>query len=69
MLTIQSRILSSMEKVFPSEAPKALSHPLTALQGERVSFQLALSPEPIPGYFTSLPVEVDLETDLAVSVF
>ena len=52
MLTIQSRILSSMEKVFPSEAPKALSHPLTALQGERVSFQLALSPEPMPGYFT-----------------
>lgn len=68
MLTIQSRILSSMEKVFPSEAPKALSHPLTALQGERVSFQLALSPEPMPGYFTSLPVEVDVETDLAVSV-
>jgi len=69
MLTIESRVLSSMEKVFPSEAPMSLRHPLTALIGERISFQIALRPETLPGYFGTLPVKVTAKTDLAVSLY
>ena len=88
MLTIQSRILSSMEKVFPDQEPQALSRSmaaaaspaaspdtsaasspiLTALQVERVSFQIALDPDHLPEHFSSLSVQVEVETDLSVSV-
>lgn len=69
MAKIQTRILSSMEKVFPSKEPKGLSTPMSALMEETYAFQIALFPEiPERGYHTHLDVSLFVSSPLKVSV-
>lgn len=41
-ISIKTRLVSSLEKVFPDKEPKALKTPLTLLQSDFTAFQLAL---------------------------
>lgn len=46
MMTLETRLVSSLEKIFPDESLDALSlNSITALRGEMVSFQIALKCE------------------------
>jgi len=59
-MNVEMRLLSSQEKVFPDQAPSPLCVPMTCLQGELYSFQLALYPDIVQNsrYFS---IEVSTE--------
>lgn len=44
-MSTELRIVSSLEKIFPDQEPTALPVPLTVLQDDSVSFQIALLPQ------------------------
>lgn len=67
-MNIETRILSSLEKVFPTEAPKPLTQPLTFLKGEIASFQVAVAPDHQPHHFGRLSMKVEVASDLPVTV-
>ena len=65
-MNIETRILSSMEKVYYDQAPKSCIVPFTALQGEAFAFQVAFRPE--MARYSRLTVKVTAESDLPVVV-
>lgn len=44
-MSVSLRIVSSLEKIFPDQAPAINKYPLTVLQKDQVSFQLAVCPD------------------------
>lgn len=65
-MNIETRILSSMEKVYYDQAPKSCIVPFTALQNEAFAFQVALRPD--MARYSRLTVKVVAESDLPVVV-
>ena len=69
MAEIKTRIVSSMEKIFPCEEPSALKQAMTALGDESYSFQIALFPELTENArFTHLDVTFYVTSPLDVTV-
>lgn len=67
-MIIAHKLLSSLEKVFPDEAPDAASHAAaSALQGETVSFQWAACPD--EGDRLDVTAAVDSPLSAAVSLY
>ena len=66
-MNIETRVLSSMEKVYMDQAPKPCTVPFTALQGEAFAFQVALRPDAVRVY-SRLNVKVTADCDLPVVV-
>lgn len=64
---VQARVLSSMEKVFPTQAPCALGEKLTFLKGERGAFQIALFPDKVKR-FQRLTLCPAVESDVPASI-
>lgn len=69
MLYLETRILSSMEKVFPMDAPSALTVPMTALQNEKISFQIALRPQIMPHHYGKVSLKVTASSDLPLTIY
>lgn len=44
-MSVTLRIVSSLEKIFPDKAPRANKYPLSVLQDDKVSFQIAVNPD------------------------
>ena len=65
-MNIEARILSSMEKVFPMQAPSALAVPMTCLQGENYAFQVAIRPDST--FTRGISISVSVESDLDVTL-
>ena len=64
-MNIETRILSSMEKVFPTKAPAPMTTSMTCLIGERYSFQIALRPD--SPFTRGFGVNVSVHSSLPVS--
>lgn len=67
-LQIKSKVLSSMEKVFQDQEPKALVQPLSFLQGEIASFQIAVNPEIVFGHRASMALVPTVVCDLPATI-
>lgn len=65
-MNIETRILSSMEKVFPMKDPAPLTAPLTCLLGENYAFQIAVRPDDVitRGFGIQASVDSPLEVKL-----
>lgn len=57
-MNIETRILSSLEKVFPTQAPSPAATPFSCLKGEAFAFQLAVFPSPHRGYYNSFDLRI-----------
>ena len=66
-MKIQTRILSSLEKVFLDQAPQACTVPFTCLPGESFAFQIAVLPERI-AHYNSYTTKVQVTSPLPVTV-
>ncbi|MCF0135946.1 MAG: DUF4091 domain-containing protein [Lachnospiraceae bacterium] len=68
MRSIETRVLSSLEKVFPEDAPKILTQELTFLQGEKGAFQIAVYPEQIPHEYGYLILAPTVHSDFPLHI-
>lgn len=66
-MNIEARILSSLEKVFPDQAPSACTVDFSCLQNEQFAFQVALRPDRGRNY-NSFDMQVKVNCDLPVTV-
>ena len=65
-MNIETRILSSLEKVFPMKDPCPTTTPMTCLQGEKYAFQIAAKIDMQRTYGCLL--YVDIESELPVTI-
>ena len=65
-MNFETKILSSMEKVFPMKDPAPLAVPMSVLQGENYAFQIAIRPDAL--FTRGFPVQVAVESALKVSL-
>lgn len=65
-MNIETRILSSLEKVFPLQDPSPITVPMTCLQGEKYAFQIAAKIDMQRTYGCLL--YVDIESELPVTI-
>ncbi len=61
-MVIQSVLASSLEKIFPEQAPAACQIPFTMLKNDTFSFQAALRPD------ASIPVQISAASPVAAQV-
>lgn len=66
-MNIETRVLSSLEKVYPDQAPAACTVPFTFLQNEAFAFQVALCPE-MTRVFSKLIVRAEADCQLPVQI-
>ncbi len=66
-MNFETRILSSLEKVFPDQAPQPALTAFSCLQNEAFAFQVAVRPENIR-YFNSFDIQVEVRCALPVTV-
>ncbi|MBQ7058160.1 MAG: DUF4091 domain-containing protein [Firmicutes bacterium] len=64
-MNIETRILSSMEKVFPTKAPAPMTQPMTCLLGENYAFQIAVRPD--APFTRGAGIKVSVNSALSVS--
>ena len=68
-MNIETRVLSSMEKVYPDQAPNPCVVPFTCLQGEAFAFQVALQPDAVRAHsFNRIAVQITAECELPIAV-
>lgn len=65
-MNLESRILSSMEKVFPTKDPRPLTVPMTTLCSEAYSFQAAYRPD--SSYIFAMKARIDVDSSLPLTV-
>ena len=66
-MNIETRILSSLEKVYLDQDPKPCTVPFTALQNEAFAFQVALRPD-VKQRYTRIIVKVTAKSELPIIV-
>lgn len=66
-MNIETRILSSLEKVFPDQDPQPSALPFSCLQNEAFAFQVALRPENIR-FFNSFDMQAEIRSALPVTM-